>query len=311
MRGKSTDTTHRRAKLPVLRNSIKSTAAAVYNIYIAVGIIGVLMLILMLVDWTKWGDTGTSLGLIIKILASGALILSSFIAVIITIVAVFAEFSRSMYGKQGHLTFTLPVRASKLLASKWFAGSLWVILSYAVLFYSCVGSAFYIISHIANIVSENPVLDTITMFITNLITKICEIKGVAVPSSGLISNLFNIYAFEGGIRACVFVLTVFFAISLSHVKGFNKLGTFGRILYFLGAQAVISVISAGLTKLVKVYLIFTENQFTFSLFESDVKAAWANGAAAYNLTPIYCTVILTIFIFFATSYIIERKVNVD
>lgn len=311
MRGKSTDTTHSRAKLPVLKNSVKATAASVYNIYIAVGIIGVIMLILMLVDWTKWGDTGISLGLLIKILASGALIISGFIAVIMTLVAVISEFSRSMYGKQGHLTMTLPVRASKLLASKWFAGSFWVILSYGVLFYSCVGSFYYIANHIVTLINGDAMYSSVYSFIMMLVEQISNTAGIVTPSMGLLFNLFNVYAFEGGVRACVFILTVFFAISLSHVKGFDKLGSIGRILYFFGSQFIISIISRGLTKLIKVYLIFNESQFTFSLFESDVQAAWKTGAAAYNLTPIYCTVILAIFVFFATTYIIDKKVNVE
>ena len=58
------------------KNSLKATFHSVYNIYIAMAVIGVIMLVMLLVDWTKWGDTGIGVGYLIKIVASVALCLT-------------------------------------------------------------------------------------------------------------------------------------------------------------------------------------------------------------------------------------------
>ena len=109
------------------KNSLKATFHSVYNIYIAMGIISVIMLVMLLVDWTKWGDTGVGVGYLIKIVASVALCLTAGIGVLMTFVAVFSEFSRNLYGNEGYLTLSLPVRSSTLMFSKWLSASFWVI----------------------------------------------------------------------------------------------------------------------------------------------------------------------------------------
>ena len=121
----------------LIKHSFKANASAVYNVYIAMGIVGIVMLFLMLIDWTSWGDRGITMGMVFKGIAAFALCLTALVGVILTFVAVFGEFERSMYSKEGHLTFTLPVKSSSLLLAKWISGSFWVILSYTA-FCLCV-----------------------------------------------------------------------------------------------------------------------------------------------------------------------------
>lgn len=293
------------------KHTFKAHASAVSNIYVAMGIIGVIMLILMLVDWTKWGDTGIGLGLAIKCIAAGALCLAALIGIVMTFSAVFSEFSRNMYSKEGHLTMTLPVKSSSLLFSKWLSGSFWVILSYTTFCLCAAGSAVYIIKHSMNLVEDDAMYSTVFDLIKEMLAQLFAAAGIVTPSTGVLFNLVAIYAFDGAVRACVFVLMVYFAVSLSHARPFNKAGKFGSVLYFFGGTFVINTFASLMTKLVKIYIIISDEYFTFTLHEWQVRKAWSYGFGAYSITNIYCTVVLSVALFLLTAYIIDRKVNVD
>lgn len=293
------------------KNSFKAYASSVYNIYIAMGIIGAIMLVLLLFDWTKWGDTGIGVGMLIKVVASGALCITAGIGVIMTLVAVFSEFSRNMYGNEGHLTLSLPVKSSTLILSKWIAGSFWVVLSYMALLLAAFGSFIYVARHSMSVVEDNEMYLSVYEMIKQLIDQIFYSSGAVTPKMSVLLNLAGIYAFSGGVRICVFVLTVFFAITLSHCVPFHKSGKAGRVLYFFATFGVMWIFSALVTKLVKIYLVVSENAFTFTLSEYEVQAAWKLGFGAYSITNLYCTIIATVFLFIATCLLIERKVNAE
>ena len=79
------------------KNSFKANMSSVSNVYLAMGIIGVIMLGLMVIDWTKWGDTGIGLGLVIKIIASSALCLTAAVGIIMTLTGIIGEYNRNMF----------------------------------------------------------------------------------------------------------------------------------------------------------------------------------------------------------------------
>ncbi len=293
------------------KHTFKAHASAISNIYVAMGIITVVMLILMFVDWTKWGDTGIGLGLAIKCIAAGALCLTALIGIVMTFVAVFSDFSRSMYSKEGHLTMTLPVRSSSLLFAKWISGSFWVILSYTAFCLCAVGSTVYIIKHSMNLVEDDAMYSTVFDLIKEMLTQLFAAAGIVTPSFKVLGNLISIYALDGAVRACVFVLIVYFAVSLSHARPFSKAGKFGTILYFFGGTLIVSTFSSIMTKLVKIYIIVSDEYFTFTLSEKQVQKAWSCGFGAYSITNLYATVVLSVALFLLVAYIIDRKVNVD
>jgi len=295
----------------LIKNSFKSNASSVMNTYIAMGIIAVIMLILMLVDWTKWGDRGVGVGLAIKVAASAALCIAAFIGVILTFVSVFGEFERSMYSKEGQLTLTLPVKSSSLLLAKWISGSFWVILSYTALCLCAFGSMLYLIRHSMGVIEDNADYSNIYYLVTEMVRQLSEAAGINAPSLKVIGNLASLYAVSGAIRACVFVLLVYFAVTLAHVRPFNKLGKIGKILYFFAGFFIVQTLSTLVSKLIKIYVIVSESAFTFSVSEKDVQLAWDNGFGAFSITGVYVTAVLAVIVFLFITLLIDRKVNVD
>ena len=287
------------------KNSLKATFNAVYNIYIAMAIIGVMMLVMLLVDWNKWGDTGVGVGYVIKIIASVALCLTAGIGVLMTFVAVFSEFKRNMFGNEGYLTLSLPVRSSTLVFSKWLSASFWVIVSYLALMGCAFGSFIYIVKH-----SMTEYASTYDL-VMQLVDQLCYSAGIVTPSINVILNLATMYAVEGATRACVFVLILFFALTLSHCRPFSRRGKVGTLIYFLGTYFAVDVFARIITKLVKIYIVVSDTHYTVTLSEYQVQQAWKLGFGAYSITNIYCTVIAAVFLFMLCCVLVDRKVNAD
>ena len=295
----------------LFKNSFKANANAVYPTYLAMGILIVIMLFLMLIDWAKWGDKGVGVGLAIKVVASALLTLTAFVGVILTFVSVFGEFSRSMYGREGQLTLTLPVRASSLLLAKWLSGSIWIILSYTALCFCAFGSILYLIRHSMGVIEGDADYYNIYSLVVEMIRQFADAAGINAPSVTVVLNLASLYAINGGVRACVFVMLVYFAVTLAHCRPFNKPGKVGPVLYFFGSFAIVQSFSAIVAKLIKIYIVVSEDAFTFSTSEAEIKMAWENGYGSVAITSVYCTALLAVFVFLITTLLIDRKVNVD
>ena len=287
------------------KNSLKATFNAVYNIYIAMAVIGAIMLVMLLVDWTKWGDTGIGVGYLIKIAASIALCITAGIGVLMTFVAVFREFRRNLYGNEGYLTMSLPVRSSTLVFSKWLSASFWVVISYLTLMGCAFGSFIYIVKH-----SMNEYASTYDL-VMQLVDQLCYSAGVVTPSINVILNLAVMYATEGAARACVFVLMVFFAITLSHCRPYSRHGKAGTLLYTLATFFTVYVFAGVITKLIKIYIVVSDTHYTVTLSEYQVQQAWKLGFGAYSITNIYCTVLAAVFLFMFCCVLVDRRVNVD
>ena len=287
------------------KNSLKATFHSVYNIYIAMAVIGAIMLVMLLVDWTQWGDTGVGVGYLIKIVASAALCITAGIGVLMTFVAVFSEFNRNLYGNEGYLTLSLPVKSSTLMFSKWLSASFWVIVSYLALVGCAFGSFLYIAKHLMNDYASTYDL------ILQLVDQLSYSSGAVTPSINVVMNLATMYAFSGAVRACVFVLIVFFAITLSHCRPFSSRGKLGTLIYALGTLFAVYVFSAIITKLVKIYIVVSDTHYTVTLSEYQVQQAWKLGFGAYSVTNLYCTVIAAIFLFMLCCVLVDRKVNAD
>ena len=54
--------------------------------------------------------------------------------ILLNFVTIFYNFYKSMYSNKGYLTMTLPLSSHELLLGKIFAGIIWIIISFVILF---------------------------------------------------------------------------------------------------------------------------------------------------------------------------------
>lgn len=295
----------------LIKNSFKANFSSVSNVYLAMGIIGVVILIAYIFDWTKMGESGVWLGLGVKVLVNAALCITAVIGTIMTLVGVISEFNRSMFGDEGHLTMTLPVRSSTLLLSKWVSGSFWIIMSYLLLCVCTIGSVIDVSKYVLSVVQGYEEFASVSTLVSQAVESLLGAAGVNMPSIQVLLSLLSIYAFDGAVRLFVFVLIIYFAITLSHCRPFHKLGKFGKIVYFFAGFFVVNTFAKMVTNLVKIYLLISETHYSFTLSETEVALAWDMGFAAYSVTNIYCTVMAAVFMFLITTVLIDRHVNVS
>ena len=295
----------------LIKNSMKANAAAVVNTYIALGVIGVVMAILMLIDWARFGERGVGVGLGIKAACAAALVLTAFICVILTFVSVFKDYHNTMFKREGQLTMTLPVKPAALLFAKWFSGCFWVLLAYVVMFFAAVGSFLYLLHHSKNIIEGSQAYYGIYNLVMEAVQQFSSAMGTTVKSPTVILNVASLVAISGGIKACCFVILAYFAITLSHCRPFHRLGGLGRLLYFFGGFAVAQIFSSLVNKLLHVYMVVSEEAFTFTVVEAEFEAAKARGFGGISVTEPYCTLLMCVAFFLVTVLLIDRKVNVD
>lgn len=295
----------------LVKNSFKANFSSVSNVYLAMGIMAVVVGASYLFDWTKVGESGVWFGFGIKALVDVALILTSVIGTIMTLVGVISEFNKNFFGPEGHLTLALPVRSSTLLLSKWISGSFWIGLSYLLIYVCVIGSAIDLANYSMSVINSYSEFSSVSALFTEGLEAILAAAGVNMPSFAVLLSYFSIVAFDGAVRVIIFVLLMFFAITISHCRPFHKLGKFGKIVYFFISTFAVSTFAKMITSLVKIYLLISETTFSFTLSEADVAMVWDMGCAAYPITNLYCTAIAGVFVFLITTVLIDRHVNVS
>ena len=116
----------------LIKNDLKSGIRIMGNIYLAAAIaIGAML-------FSALFNNG-----ILKFLCSAAVIGITLVAVVVTFASVVFGTNKSLFGREGYLTQTLPVRTSSLIFSKWLSSSIWVILSYTLAAVAIVGVFVY------------------------------------------------------------------------------------------------------------------------------------------------------------------------
>lgn len=231
----------------------------------------------------------------ISVVGSMVLYFVGIIAVVMTLVSVIKNFYDTLYGKQGYLTFTLPVKCSSLLISKIIVSFFWIILS-------CVLMAVIFVLIWLNAKSQtNGSLDGIVEAI--------KLSGILdmLPSVGMIIKFVLIVAVIALLNILTFVGFVYFAVTLANTRALQKHPKLFGFLIFFASYAVSNSISAKLTSSLplavnitteKVYIAFTSMNSAEGVLSS------------FGLGGTIFMAIVAVGLLFATGWIMEHKVNI-
>ena len=118
-----------------------------------------------------------------------------------------------------------------------------------------------------------------------------------------------IQAMIGLFNMCIFVMYVLFAITLSNISPFHKLGTMGIIIYLAAVVFIIQGASYGLENLCDVTLLIESSGISMTVSETAVMQAEMLGASAIGLTGVYFKTIVTVFLYILTVQLCESKIN--
>lgn len=269
----------------LIKHDLKAGARRMGNIYLAALIACVAMLV------SSFINSG-----FLRFLCSAAVIIIAFVAVIVTFVSVVFGANKSLFGREGYLTQTLPVRTSSLIFSKWLTSSLWVLISYGLVVVAIVAVFIYWTSKNQEGIE---VYDMVAAFL----------QSFGIGAESVYKQYFIISAVIGLFNACIFVMFVLFSITLSNINPFHKLGSFGVIIYLAITIFVIQGATYGLESLCDVTLIIADSGITMTVDSALISEAVVNGGAAIGFTGVYFKAIVTVFLYIFTVQLTESKIN--
>lgn len=266
----------------LIKNEFKTSAHSVASIYLAAAItIGIMMLSYLVK--IKWIST----------LSTIALLLISVVAIIITLVAVISNFYKTLYGAQGYLSFTLPVKSGQLLASKAIVSFVWLLASYIITITIWIGVYVYATAMVGESVM-NAIESLIQMF-------------AGMPDAGVIKQILVIVGIIIFAQIAVFIAEIFFSLTLANTKTFQKIGMVSALIIFFAVFIVMQILTGVLTTYVPVSMIITTEGLELSFTQSMMNSS---GGIALGVTGVVFEVLAAAGLFGTTAYLMKHKVNV-
>lgn len=222
-------------------------------------------------------------------------ILISFLLIFVTFYFVVDDFFKSLFSPQGYLSFTLPVSSNQLLGSKVIVYGTWMILSYATFFFTTV----YLMNYTADKVIGMEKISLIETFMGMLgdIPSMTQIIAYAVY---MVLTFFAMFL--------SFLLIVYFSITLSHIRQLQKHSKIFSVLIFFATSIAFLIISFKMSDIVNFVLVFNEDK-TLSFGILSPTEYLVGNKLGMEVTPIFAFFALDVALFFATSYIMHKKVN--
>lgn len=228
-----------------------------------------------------------------QMLGVTAMIIISSCSFILTVVVMFLNFQKTLYGEQGYLSFTLPVKSVFLLTSKVITSAVWFIAAFVCFMGSLAVTAFAI--------REDVIGDESYEMIETMIPLLLGGKSVSTMVVTAVLTLVSLF-----IRFAVFTIEVYFAISLANTRRFQK----NHVIWSVVFSFVIIAVSEKISEFISDYL-----GFGFLVDGNSVSFATGSyipvdGQNFINLTTTIFTLIIGAVIFYFTHYVMSKKVNI-
>ncbi|MBR5562188.1 MAG: hypothetical protein IKW12_03465 [Clostridia bacterium] len=222
-------------------------------------------------------------------------ILVSFLLIFVTFFFVVYDFFKSLFSPQGYLSFTLPVSSNQLLGSKVIVYGGWMILSYAAFMLTSI----YLMNYTAD--------EVIGMEKISLVESLLAMMG-DLPSTNQIIAYVVYIVLMFFVIFLSFVSIIYFSITVSHVRLLQKHSIIASIVIFFVTALVFLWISFKMTDVVNFVMVFNDDK-TLSFGILSPSEYLVGNQLGMEVTPGFAFLALDVVMFFVTSYIMHKKVN--
>lgn len=247
--------------------------------YKALGILSIIIIILNLLLLTRWNSWGKGPVIALSIMIST-------VATVVLFIWCIGIFSHDVYDDKGYLTFTIPQSGYSILGSKLIVSLIFSIIISIV-------SGIFIYGFTINAVDISKELDTAGVKI-NIITSVLFVV--------------SMYA-----ESILGLLEIYFAITITRLAIFRKkLGKFIAFVAFIIEMVILGFVNWGLGKIfpqelhVKIFNGVSGSIANFSGSGTDIVT---NGISIEIVRDLVFPIVLFIGLFIATSYMIEKKID--
>lgn len=230
--------------------------------------------------------TGQMLGITVLLVISAC---SFFLTAIVMIM----NFQKSLYGDQGYLSFTLPVKGSTLLISKILVSTVWFVAAFVCL----MGTA--VVTFV--VLKEDILGDETYSLVETILPMFLNGKSVATVITTAV-----VYMVAYFIQFAVVTLEMYFAITLANTRHFQKKYTLWTIVFTIGVFYVVEKISSIFSDNLSMGLSVTGNSFKFVFGEATAVA----GSTFINLIDPIIYLVFGVVLYYATFYLMNKKINI-
>ena len=264
----------------LLKYELKATSRVFVPLYIAILVVSIV--------------NGLSLNLeIFNIQGLATIILMClFISLfVITIVVTIQRFNKNLLKDEGYLMFTLPVSSKHLVLSKYLTSLIWTFLSFVVAFLS-----FTIIF----MIPTYKYLD-FSYFINEFNLLFSNMLNLNILGQFLKIILLMIISYT------IFIFNVYLALSVGQLPIFNRFRNVSSFIGFLVINLLISYAQNIVSLFVNDASVNIEAIDNINYAISSVTSIVSKGL---NIA-IVINLIIILVLFFATTYILDKKLNLE
>lgn len=282
--------------LKLLKNDFLASARVISLFYIA--LILLLAVFGICVALNSSDSIGAEMAAKISTVHNASIAISiivSFLLIFVTFYFVVYDFFKSLFGQQGYLSFTLPVSSAQLLGSKVIVYGGWLVLSYIVFMFT----GGFLLNYTADKVIGQEKISMVESLMALLgdFPSMTQLIAYAV----YVTVLFFVMILS-------FVSIIYFAITLSHVRILQKHSLLASIPIFIATAILFVAIAFKMSDIINFVMIFNDDYtLSFGLLEKGYSVT--SEYAGMKITPIFAFIILDVAMFFLTSYIMHKKVN--
>lgn len=264
----------------LLKYELKATSRVFIPLYIAILVVSIV--------------NGLSLNLeILNIQGLATIVLMClFISLfVITIVVTIQRFNKNLLKDEGYLMFTLPVSSKHLVLSKYLTSLIWTFLSFVVAFLS-----FTIIFMIPTYKYFD-----FSYFINEFNLLFSNMLNLNILGQFLKIILLMIISYT------IFIFNVYLALSVGQLPIFNRFRNVSSFIGFLVINLLISYAQNIVSLFVNDASVNIEAIDNINYAISSVTSIVSKGL---NIA-IVINIIIILVLFFATTYILDKKLNLE
>lgn len=224
-------------------------------------------------------------------------IVVAFLLIFVTFFFVVYDFNKSLFSPQGYLSFTLPVSSNQLLGSKLIVYGGWMLVSYAVFLFTSI----FLISYGEKYVIGEAKVDTLEMML---------VQFMDFPSKQQIFAYAIYFIVQFFAMLFSFVSVVYFSISLSHIRVFQKHSMIFAVIIFFVVSGILAWLSTVPSDFFQLILQFkSDGSVGVGIIKPDAYV-FADGTMPFDLNGILMSLLECVGLFFATSHVMHKMVNI-
>lgn len=269
----------------LLKNDLKAQWHSMSTIFLCVFFVAVAAELLTVFSSNKY----------IQVLGGFVVFLALGISCLVVIIAAAMMFSKTMFGRAGYLTLTLPVKTSSLVLSKSISSLIWVFSVFALF----IGSLALWIYQVQKVLGDQ-MLESVESLLS-----IFGAPSFLTISIGVVFTLINL-----AITILVIVQALQLSLTCSQVSPISKFGMLGTIVIFFVLFYIIQTVTTAVSNAIPVGFVITSEAVKLTTDTLATANASGSGALTIGIVGSITRLACAIGLHFPIVHLINHKVNV-